>query len=381
MLVSNVHRYNENANKTTITYGRYSRASNDKYPTFSICFKGAQLNWYHEPSIYDTFGLTYLEYEKMIKGEKAFKYEYDPSLRLFKKVLTFMDNGTDTDFHKFHLSVSDFLVATRFDYIHANHSAFSWKYINGGTPDELPFRINYHSPEMICFTRNSSYVNNSIRLKDLLILNKDLMKNVIYKESEIQIFIHYPGQLIRSFDTPVFSSRFSEYQYDMLLKFKISESALVIDRPDHGLGCDITMSDYDMFLINYIVGKTKCTPPYWKKYVQGKVGLEECTSSEKLRDTHDYAIDWKQVIQKIKKPCIDMYDTVTWNWWDVNETISSDNVRIEFSYELQYYQELEYLSDLDVETLISNIGGFVGIFLGYSMMQIPELSGTFCNVL
>ena len=46
-----------------------------------------------------------------------------------------------------------------------------------------------------------------------------------------------------------------------------------------------------------------------------------------------------------------------------------------FNYQEQYYQELRYLPGFDVETFISNIGGFVGIFLGYSMMQFPELLG------
>ena len=33
------------------------------------------------------------------------------------------------------------------------------------------------------------------------------------------------------------------------------------------------------------------------------------------------------------------------------------------------------MPDFDLETFISNIGGFVGIFLGYSMMQFPQLLG------
>ena len=42
-------------------------------------------------------------------------------------------------------------------------------------------------------------------------------------------------------------------------------------------------------------------------------------------------------------------------------------------YDETMYEEIEYSKDFGVESFISNVGGFVGIFLGYSMMQFPEL--------
>ena len=43
----------------------------------------------------------------------------------------------------------------------------------------------------------------------------------------------------------------------------------------------------------------------------------------------------------------------------------------------KYYEEIEYSKDFGSESFISNLGGFIGIFLGYSMMQLPELLGIF----
>ena len=73
--------------------------------------------------------------------------------------------------------------------------------------------------------------------------------------------------------------------------------------------------------------------------------------------------------------CINMYNIVVWNWLDVEGTNSTEEAPVKFVYQEQYYQELEYLPDFDLETFISNVGGFVGIFLGYSLMQFPELLG------
>ena len=76
------------------------------------------------------------------------------------------------------------------------------------------------------------------------------------------------------------------------------------------------------------------------------------------------------------RPCTDMYNIAGWNWLEIDGRKKYHEIQIKFYYEDQYYQELEYWPDFDLETFISNIGGFVGIFLGYSMMQIPEVIGT-----
>ena len=82
-------------------------------------------------------------------------------------------------------------------------------------------------------------------------------------------------------------------------------------------------------------------------------------------------------MEKLPPPCIDMYNIAGWNWLDVDRNKSHEEVRIKFTYGEQYYQELEYLPDFDLETFISNVGGFVGIFLGYSLMQFPDLIGKY----
>ena len=74
-----------------------------------------------------------------------------------------------------------------------------------------------------------------------------------------------------------------------------------------------------------------------------------------------------------------MYNVVGWNWMDEEDSKSSDQAHIKFSYQEQQYQELKYSADFDFETFVSNIGGFVGIFLGYSMMQFPQVLGK-CSI-
>ena len=42
---------------------------------------------------------------------------------------------------------------------------------------------------------------------------------------------------------------------------------------------------------------------------------------------------------------------------------------------LEQVEEIENSKSYDFESFVSGVGGFIGIFLGYSILQIPELLG------
>ena len=46
---------------------------------------------------------------------------------------------------------------------------------------------------------------------------------------------------------------------------------------------------------------------------------------------------------------------------------------IAFYYTNKMFEEIKYSKAVEFQNWLSNVGGFVGIFLGYSLMQIPEL--------
>ena len=49
------------------------------------------------------------------------------------------------------------------------------------------------------------------------------------------------------------------------------------------------------------------------------------------------------------------------------------DIAIQFDYAEKVYEEIKYVRAIGFENWLSNVGGFVGIFLGYSMMQFPEM--------
>ena len=150
-------------------------------------------------------------------------------------------------------------------------------------------------------------------------------------------------------------------------------------RPDSTTPCnhEIEDSDINFQKIVSLQKDTRCVPPFWKKKLQGILELKECTTPTQLKRIYRYINNYKEVLANYTAPCIDMYNAVAWNWNLKQEKPARNQAVIKFFYQEKYYEEIKYSKAFDVEGFISNLGGFVGIFLGYSLMQLPGLLGRF----
>ena len=52
-----------------------------------------------------------------------------------------------------------------------------------------------------------------------------------------------------------------------------------------------------------------------------------------------------------------------------------------FLYGDSVYEEIQNTRSFDLESFVSGVGGFIGIFLGYSILQLPELIGLFTSLM
>ena len=85
MALQLVVRFIENKDATSIMYREYNKRLQDKYPTFSICFQGNEIHWYHDLKIFGAFGITTIDYEQMLSGKPAFRYIHNRTTRIYKK--------------------------------------------------------------------------------------------------------------------------------------------------------------------------------------------------------------------------------------------------------------------------------------------------------
>ena len=386
MSVILVGRYLEDRSTTSISYKHYNDKPEDKYPTYSICFKGTNFYWRHDFKIFDEYGLYSYQLKEMLKGEPTFSYEHDRISKLYKKIPTSFKN--DLKINAFHFNLKDILVETSFTGDDSRRYVLNKNFSTTELLEDQPFHLDYQTPDMICFTRDSKHYIDTIRLEDVIVLNETMQynaylfpyKNITYEDASIDIYIHYPGQLIRSLDTPSFTSSFPEYHWNEILEMKLSQGTILRKRSDSISQCNHEILNYDLYLRKSICTKDeiRCIPPFWKTNLQDVLNLKACTTQKQLKGIYKYISNHKELLANHDSPCIDMYNSIVWNW-NAKQGVSPNQVPgqaiIKILYKEKYYEEIQYLRAFDVEGFISNLGGFVGIFLGYSMMQLPDLLG------
>ena len=67
--------------------------------------------------------------------------------------------------------------------------------------------------------------------------------------------------------------------------------------------------------------------------------------------------------------------------FDREETNGWHDPQLKILYEDNIYEEIQNAKSFDLESFVSGVGGFIGIFLGYSILQLPELFGFFSSLI
>ena len=385
MSVILVGRFLEDRSTTSIAYKRYGETQEDTYPTYSICFKGTHFYWRYELAIFNEYELYSHQWENVLRGESAVTYHYEATSRLYRKHQFIIKQWSKFD--SLHFEIKDILEKVNFTAMYSTHSEFHDSDFIGNVSEDHPFHFGYQTPEMICFTRNSK--SNTIRSEDVLMFNEAIQydphifphKNITDKNAHIDIYVHYPGQFIRSLDSPSFTSSFLDYHWDKTLELKLSQGTILRKRSDYASQCK-NITDYDRHFQEVVCNKTdtSCIPPYWKKSLDGVLDLKECATQTQMKAIYNHMMNYKDLLDHSDAPCIDMYNAVASNWNARQGRNDTKQKIIKFLYTEKYYEEIQYSKAFDVEGFISNLGGFVGIFLGYSLMQLPGLLGRYMLV-
>ena len=404
MTVLLVTRFLENKDATSILYKNYGATLEDKYPTFSICFEGTNFHWYRDSEIFEAFQLTQSGYEQLLSGKTAYRYDYNHTSRLYRKTPIVLKEKINANVDTFHVQMSHFLLKSAFLTEDRKHAIYYGNDANFYQVPKPPFYIGYQTTRMICFTRQSNDPIGLIRLYDHLSLDRAIFNNLLYKQTKMRIFVHYHKQLMRYINNPSFSSTFSEYQGDKLLELGISQGTLLKKRPNSKYPCNPDIKDHDTYLQREISKKFGCFPPYWDKMNFEELRIEVCLSPPVLRKIDRFLQNNGNIWNLYDHPCLDMINSVTKSWeiadkdelglikikgdidtynkhpilneeyiWQLRYTNNKSNIRV--IYNDRQYEEIQYARDFGFESFWSGVGGFAGLFMGFSIMQFPAILG------
>ena len=349
------------------------------YPEISVCFTGHHLYWYNDDLISNTLGVTTADYERMLKGGKGFAYDYNFTSKLFEKVELKDKYWLMEDVEKFQIEASNLITGLEYATEDGSTSVSYGVGKKGKRASQIPVHSSFKTPDTICLTRTSNDAPDSLRVYDLVVLNRSILNHPKYREVGFKIFIHYPQQLLRSFHNPVFKSTF-DYMRDpnankknpwrKFLRIGISKVTVLRKRPNANVPCEEGFTDDDTMIQTEIMKQIQCIPIYWKQNVGSNLNLKICNTSEDLERAYYYIENYKIVFAGYKPPCV---SGEVWSKFDKEEENESEDPTMQFRYTESVYQEIVNTENFGFESLLSGVGGFVGIFLGYSILQLPEL--------
>lgn len=373
-VITQVVRYIENKDSSAISQKTFNEEPNNKYPTFSICLKGKEIYWKNEHLLFSETGMTSSQYVDFLEGNR-WRYNYNATTRLYEKERLNDRNKLMRKVTEAFLDIPDIIVGAHFE-SQADHQTTHFGY---GTEyenlQETPFHIGYQSSDEICYTRNFLDEIGLIRTRDVVYLNGSHIEIGNHLKLVLKFIMHYPGQLMEKIDTPLRRVTLKEIHSngnsdEMFWEGKIVKVSILRNRPDAFPPCyDGVVAD-DVRFRREVIKKIGCIPIYWKNIEFDSIETEICKSDESLRELKSMISSPSDILSTFDRSCIRMDNLV---FRTRENTPDAEHLTISVSYMEQTYQETVNIRDFPFESFFSSLGGFIGIFLGYSMLQIPEL--------
>ena len=392
MSVTQFLRYLDNNDKASVSFRQFNHSPRDKYPTYTICFENQKRREFifNQTYLMNTYGIKRREYFDIISGMHTSENSKDSDSTItsdidFEKATIHPEEIISEYFVRYNKGLQRFVKATAIKDLKVN-SDQSWvnpiqaEYLKStynttfDISQQLSFYKSYQDHKFICLTRNNTYRKDMVRSFERLVIWTKRMNTF----DRIRIYFHHPFQGMRTF-----FERFHDKAYASLhlkakkfnsFNFRIAQVSVLRKRHDANVPCKTDVRD-DQRFFKVIFRKIPCIPPYWKIFHSNVVNYHYCKNSSQINKLWKdlKKIEWGDTSQLLTQPCDKMSVSTSIEKSNTDAKFIRHLLVFRFSYLNEEYQEIVNSKDFGLQSFWSNIGGFIGIFLGYSLLQTPDL--------
>ena len=359
-------RYYENADTPKISFKQlHDSAQDDVYPDITICFTGpVNLNNPLRGNIYNS---TYLR-----KYHSMNKIQYNDLLIGSEMAWNEMKNPTGIAYVDFDQALLNM------DFI--SYALVLPSGISNITKKQI-IRKSFQIPGMVCFTRTfGPYLNGTI------VVTEKFRMNLNFKAIFAAVFVHHPGQMLRAIFGRDRSYRaaveIASSTQDLIddYEVKLSQMSVLKRRPDAVDPCNPTPTD-DIRFWEELFSRIPCLPGYWKWFSAKNSTLDSCNDFKQFSWLNKFTWverrmlqlqETEDIISSFIAPCNEMGISVSSQAMARRRSPSNSAVEIRVTYKMQKYQEIRNEKDFGMETLWSSIGGYLGLFVGYSLLSLLD---------
>jgi hypothetical protein len=162
---------------------------------------------------------------------------------------------------------------------------------------------------------------------------------------------------------------------------KVGYASMLKKRSKYQKECSNSLVNDDNEFMLKVIKQVGCIPNYWVSHMTTNASYRACSRSYQLEKVYRLIANFKSVLSSYHPPCIEMQIPAA-----VNQQLPQNGLlahsdggwklKLHISYMSEDFQEIVNVKGFDVETFWSSVGGFIGIFLGYSLLQIPDILAT-----
>ena len=335
--------YLNNEDIASISYQKFNNEEKDEYPTISICISGPY-GWMFKPSNDDfkSTNVTASSYSKYLRG----LLKENPA------------EFSDIKFDDVALDVRD-----RFSVRYTGAFSGYHRRIKTRRSSLIPA---YQDPSIVCISKNSSYEKGVKQILDQISLNSTMLYSV---SARLNIYVHQKGRLIRNrLDLHVFQPEPSHYKAGIEKIIDIGQVDILRERDKSKAPCDHNIKDEDKFIINQSIANIGCIPTFWEKFTNSialNQSTRRCTSTNDYQKAqHQINDDFKTIGEKdsiYKRPCTAMLTSITTKDGQKKSRVIPGKLVVKFYYTQYLYREIVTSQAYTSETLLGQVGGFVGM--------------------
>ena len=253
----------------------------------------------------------------------------------------------------------------------------------------IRFTKSYESVNQHCVTRKYDYIPGQELEGEGLMITKGALANF----ERMFVYLHAPNQLRRSYgyidvaDTMNITfgkNRVSIPNYLPLLTLTVTRVTVITKRHNSNEKCDPMVLNDDETYFKTISQKLGCIPVFWKslsKPWNNKLNMSFCKTLESYEEFHyKYNGEGKEwnIRELYVPPCRKIVIDYDINGQEDTSTIErkddhgNADLFLKVVYRTPEYEEIINQRKFDLESLYGQVGGFIGIMLGWSMLSIPE---------
>ena len=374
-------RFREDADVSSISFQLFNDQPKDLYPTVTFCFSrvqtlflGCNKGIYHQEFLSERLGIDNCRFEQVLSGKN-----FGPN---WFNISQFLD--MDINMATIRANVA---LTKVWSIDHTDKRAKFWdNQKNNSIVPDIPVYVSHRTPKKICFSRKTKYDVGLIRSNDVFTFNLTYLN--LHGNLRLDVFVHYPGQTIRALDSfgtkkiTIFPYTDDQYETWTLL---LSQFNVLRKRSKPRQTCTSHLDD-DTSLRDIAINRVGCVPVYWMKLDETTKHLPPCQTYYGFNQLYKLISNVPQFLTSVAEPCIRMTTQVhlekekieTQTMWAAGNGYHS--LTIQIKYDDDMYQEIENKKEFEFKSLWCNIGGLMGIFLGVSLSQLPQLFQWFLDL-